>query len=501
MSRTSGSLKLSSNLEIQAGAPIDARLIVPTYDDLTVAGNFPYSYVGMPVAVQATGKLYLLKAKPTTAAINWVEVGADPDLSNYYTKPEVNALIAAVYKPKGSVTFANLPVLSASVLGNVYNVTDAFTTTSDFVDGAGKSYPANTNVVVVNIGTEESPSYKFDVLAGFIDLSPYQLMMQYDTMPAELLTSTNVGKIVQYVGTTTSNFVSGYFYKVVESDTPGTYEWEAVDTQVRTPSALERQITATRGAGGVQIGDTLPVGMTFEEIFNAIFNPVIYPAFTAPSASMAATGSKLLEKGSTLSTTFTITFDRGSIKIDGVTQDYRSGAATSYSLDGSSSETNTFNKTITEDKLSYQGSVSYAEGPQPVDSIGRNYGSKLAAGSVNTNTITYEFVEALWANTSSISTIAKLALVSKNTKVKEFQFPAATISNPEVFDVPASWTVTAVEVWNNLASTWDDCSGEFAITDVNHDDAGSPATAIAYKRYTCSLGYDMAARKVRVKWS
>ena len=90
--------------------------------------------------------------------------------SNYYTKTQIDGLVSAVYKPAGSVAFASLPTLSASVLGNVYNVTDAFTTTSNFVEGAGNSYPAGTNVVVVDTG---SSTYKFDVLAGFVDLSGY----------------------------------------------------------------------------------------------------------------------------------------------------------------------------------------------------------------------------------------------------------------------------------------------------------------------------------------
>lgn len=78
--------------------------------------------------------------------------------------------ISSVYKASGSVAFANLPTLSSSVLGNVYNVTDAFTTTSDFVEGSGNSYPANTNVGVIDTGNE---TYKFDVFAGMIDLSGY----------------------------------------------------------------------------------------------------------------------------------------------------------------------------------------------------------------------------------------------------------------------------------------------------------------------------------------
>lgn len=94
-------------------------------------------------------------------------------ITDAYTKTEVNGMISSVYKPAGSVAFASLPTLSSSVLGNVYNVTDAFTTTSDFVEGSGNSYPAGTNVVVVNTGTSSSPTYKFDVLSGFVDLSGY----------------------------------------------------------------------------------------------------------------------------------------------------------------------------------------------------------------------------------------------------------------------------------------------------------------------------------------
>lgn len=74
---------------------------------------------------------------------------------------------------KGSVPFSALPTPSANNLNDMYNVSDAFITTSDFVEGAGKSYPANTNVIVVNSGSD----YKYDVLAGFIDLSPYQLKL------------------------------------------------------------------------------------------------------------------------------------------------------------------------------------------------------------------------------------------------------------------------------------------------------------------------------------
>lgn len=93
--------------------------------------------------------------------------------SDVYTKQQtddkISAAVSSVYKPGGSVAFANLPEPSAAVLGYVYNVTDAFTTTDKFLEGAGQDYPAGTNVAIVQSGDE----YKYDVLSGFVDLSDY----------------------------------------------------------------------------------------------------------------------------------------------------------------------------------------------------------------------------------------------------------------------------------------------------------------------------------------
>ena len=80
----------------------------------------------------------------------------------------ISSAITGVYTPKGSIAFASLPTAAAGNKGWVYNVTGAFTTTAAFVEGAGHSYGAGTNVVCVDAG---SGSYKWDVLAGTIDLT------------------------------------------------------------------------------------------------------------------------------------------------------------------------------------------------------------------------------------------------------------------------------------------------------------------------------------------
>lgn len=97
------------------------------------------------------------------------KANSDDVYTKQQTDDKISAAISSVYKPAGSTAFANLPAASADTLGNVYNVTDAFTTTDSFVEGAGKSYPAGTNVAVVLVGEE----YKYDVLSGMVDLSNY----------------------------------------------------------------------------------------------------------------------------------------------------------------------------------------------------------------------------------------------------------------------------------------------------------------------------------------
>lgn len=96
-------------------------------------------------------------------------------ISDAYTKLEVDGKLTSTYKPQGSIEFAFLPVPSADNLGFVYNVDDAFTTTTSFLEGSGKPYPAGSNVVVVQSGD----SYMYDVQGGFYDLSPYAKKADY----------------------------------------------------------------------------------------------------------------------------------------------------------------------------------------------------------------------------------------------------------------------------------------------------------------------------------
>lgn len=93
--------------------------------------------------------------------------------SDAATKDYVDSIATGALTPKGSVAFASLPALTAANNNTLYNVTDAFTTTADFTEGAGKSYPAGTNVAIINTGTDASPIYKYDAMTGVIDTSSF----------------------------------------------------------------------------------------------------------------------------------------------------------------------------------------------------------------------------------------------------------------------------------------------------------------------------------------
>lgn len=62
----------------------------------------------------------------------------------------LNALTGA-FQIKGSV--ASIPTLSNCNPGDVYNITSEFTTTADFVEGAGIKYPAGTDIYVADLST------------------------------------------------------------------------------------------------------------------------------------------------------------------------------------------------------------------------------------------------------------------------------------------------------------------------------------------------------------
>lgn len=103
--------------------------------------------------------------------------------NDVYTKSEtesaIDAKISSTYKASGTIAPTDITstLLTSTNEGKVYNVSDVINITDSnkdlFVEGVKGNYPAGSNIVVINTGTLESPIYKFDILAGFVDLTAY----------------------------------------------------------------------------------------------------------------------------------------------------------------------------------------------------------------------------------------------------------------------------------------------------------------------------------------
>ena len=267
------------------------------------------------------------------------------------------------------------------------------------------------------------------------------------------------------------------------------------DLGITAEGTLAAELKASKTVGGVTSGKTYAIGTSLEDIFRDLLNPTERPTFTGPSAKITSSISTLQEVGTTPTAVLTVSFDRGKIQPAYGTSGYRSGNATGYILNGGAEQSgNTFSVTVSETNKNFTATVKHADGEQPKDSAGNDYSSPLAAGQVTSDTLKFEFVNPIYSNATNITQIAKEQLVSKSSGIKSFNFPAQTQEHPQMFDVPASWNVTAVESFNTLSQSWQNAASGFDVTDTTHD-------GVAYKRYTDNRNAAAGARQVRFKWT
>mgnify|MGYP000755128344 FL=1 len=87
--------------------------------------------------------------------------GEDSDNAKYYYQQakDVSEGLKGGLQPHGTVSFADLPALADVSTGWMFNISDEFTTTDDFKEGAGNTVPAGANIYKTSDG-------KWDVLAG-----------------------------------------------------------------------------------------------------------------------------------------------------------------------------------------------------------------------------------------------------------------------------------------------------------------------------------------------
>lgn len=72
---------------------------------------------------------------------------------------EISESLSGALRPLGTINFADLPTTAEATSGDMYNIADQFTTTTDFKEGAGNIIPAGSNVYL-------TIDRYWDVLAG-----------------------------------------------------------------------------------------------------------------------------------------------------------------------------------------------------------------------------------------------------------------------------------------------------------------------------------------------
>lgn len=194
---------------------------------------------------------------------SWILIGSTTvDLSNYYTKAQVDTLLTgkqnvltidsfptalsnnpvasggvytAIAQMQPQFQFANMPTASSTNLGFVYQYTGATGTYTQnmfyrciYDDVLGEYrweeviFHATVTVDSAISGTSTNPVQN-KVIKEALDTK--QDIMQYSTMPSA---QDNLGKIVQYTGTNTVNYTNGYFYKAVYDSESDVYLWTVI---------------------------------------------------------------------------------------------------------------------------------------------------------------------------------------------------------------------------------------------------------------------------------
>lgn len=262
MARSKGSANFSGSLEVLAGAPIDARLVVNTKADLTANGSYPYSYVGMIVSVKDEGKAYILTAADPTLATNWSPIeGSGGDSIQVSVMPSADASnLGKIVEYVGSTTaeYTNGFFYECTYDGSVYKweqkaVQECETIQLDAMPTASVD---RIGTIVQYTGTTTSEYKKGYFYECVLDGADYKWeerevqrneVIQFSVMP--IASADTDGAIVQYTGASTSDYTNGYFYECVAdtSVNPTVYSWVRKNVQPQGSAASGHEILDNDG--------------------------------------------------------------------------------------------------------------------------------------------------------------------------------------------------------------------------------------------------------------
>lgn len=283
--------------------------------------------------------------------------------------------------------------------------------------------------------------------------------------------------------------------KLVITMTDSTSKEVELADLLKYKSALADDIATVEALGGIPAGTTVAQlkAKTISQVLDDLIFPTVYPTFQAPSASLSlkstSTTPTLQEIGTTgssvpVASSFNTSFNQGKIMIAGVEKQKRAGALKSGEsfiyINGDPSN-KSFPTEIPNGSITYKYRAAYEAGPQPVDSKGNSYQTPLAAGTVDSAAVTVTGVYPYFTNKANVSSFAKLPLTTSTT-LSDLAFVAEGPAK-HAFKLPASYTVTKVEMLNTLSGKYEDFGvSKFTRTTENIQVQGKSVSYAVYTR-------------------
>lgn len=217
-------LTAGSNITISGGI-ISAT--DTTYSDATTSAS------GLMSPTDKTKLNGIAAGAEVNVQANWNETDTDSD-SYIQNKPTIPAEVTETTvanwgftkntgnysKPSGGIPSSDLDSSVQTSLGKADTAlqSETYTGTITSVKMNGSTVASSGEA---DLGT---------VITQHQDISGKQDIMQYSTIPTASVD--NLGKIVQYIGTTDNTYTNGCFYKCVsDGESTPTYSWENIDVQ------------------------------------------------------------------------------------------------------------------------------------------------------------------------------------------------------------------------------------------------------------------------------
>lgn len=280
--------------------------------------------------------------------------------------------------------------------------------------------------------------------------------------------------------------------------TDGTEKTVSVAELLKYNSAMSDSLATVEDFGGIPAGTTVAQlkAKTISQVLDDLIFPTVQPTIgSQPSASLQLksgfANNGVYEVGAAAPqdpANFTKGYSRGAINIAGVKKQDYAGDKTAEVLYYGSSEANTELPTeIPEGATVYNYKVTFAAGPQPLDSKGGNATSisKYSGGSA-TGKATINGVYPYYGSTGAGNALVKLALTTA-TQVT-FDAPAETAGGRHGFKLPAKYNVTKVEWYNTLGGNWVELPvANFTATTGNETVQGKQVSYKTYRRNEAGL--------------